>query len=171
MEALYIIGVIILVLVCAVLLEINNRLSEQAKLYIAALADQNAVQDAERKEWTRLNNQRNAILEATKIRNENLAASVVRLSRLVKIFRHREQTVKLSITWFVNPDIDIRVCKVRVREQLAIDLENMGALTYKVREIPRPDLDANEVQVEASINILNFKYAATAKGTAGQDRE
>jgi hypothetical protein len=87
-----------------------------------------------------------------------LAGSKVRLSRLVKILRLREDPITFSITWFKTPETDIRICKARVREQLGIELENAGVIKYQVSENYREDIKEAEIKVTATINTLNLKY-------------
>ena len=114
--------------------------------------------DAALTEWVKSNKIKNERIAALQILNDNLTASKVRLSRLVKILRLREDPVTFSITWFKTPETDIRICKVRVREQLGIELENAGVIKYRVSENYREDIKETEIKVTATINTLNLKY-------------
>lgn len=80
-----------------------------------------------------------------------------RLTAMVQRLRKRQITFVRGITWFKNPETDIRVLKVQAREQLAIDLENGGAIEYLISENPRPDIDQTEITVKARIKTLNMK--------------
>lgn len=130
------------------------------------LESERSVNAAAQSEWKRLNDARNAQLHALQQNNNSLLASKVRLSRLVRILRLREDPTQLQMTWLKTEETDVRICKVRVREQLAIELENAGALKYKVQEWDDPKLGGPQIGVTASINLLNFNDDARKETTS-----
>jgi len=80
-----------------------------------------------------------------------------RLTEMVQRLRKRQITITRGITWFKNPETDIRVLKVQAREQLAIDLENDGAIVYVISENYRRDIQGTEITVKAQIKTLKMK--------------
>jgi len=86
-----------------------------------------------------------------------LNKQIGRLSSIIGTLRKRQIRIVRSITWFKTPETDIRVLKVQAREQLAIDLENGGAIEYIISEHFREDIQETEITVKARIKILNMK--------------
>ena len=148
----------------------NKSLTIELLLKESELDQKDMRYEAALVEWVKANKRKNEELAALQILNDNLAGSKVRLSRLVKILRLREDPITFSITWFKTPETDIRVCKARVREQLGIELENAGVIKYQVSENYRGDLKETEIKVTATINTLNLKYDGRTEGTTEQNR-
>lgn len=78
------------------------------------------------------------------------------LNKLIQIFRPNN-VYSVGITRFKRPDTDIRVLQVYAREELAIELQKDGLITYKMSEHYREDLKETEVKVTASINVNKIK--------------
>jgi len=121
------------------------------------LLEERVAREKEQQEWKELNDSRNLVVDALTASRFKLAYSVQRLSIMVRNLRKRQISIVRSITWFKTPETDIRVLKVQVREQLAIDLENKGVIEYIISEYYREDIQETEVTVKAKINILNMK--------------
>lgn len=80
-----------------------------------------------------------------------------KLSLIVRSLRSRVKTYSVGITRFKTPDTDIRVIQVYARDELAIELQKDGLITYKMSEHWREDLKETEVKVIASINVNKIK--------------
>lgn len=102
-----------------------------------------------------------ALQETIRKRNSDLEKQVARCHKMIRVLRDRQDSASLTLTWLKTPDTDERVCKVRVREQLAIELENTKALKYTVREWNDNKLGGPQISVTASINLLKLKDYGT----------
>jgi hypothetical protein len=173
METLYvIITAIILIPAVSLCVRFAVKVKNLRKLLLLKeleLSQKDMRYDAALVEWVKTNKRKNGELAALISLNGKLSISKVRLSRLVKMLRLREDPVTLAMTWFKTPDTDERVCKVRVREQLAIELENEGVIKYKVSENYREDLKETEITVTAIINTINLKYDGRTEEATKQD--
>jgi len=76
-----------------------------------------------------------------------------RIKRLVDNAR----MYSMGITRFKREDTDIRVLQVYARDELAIELQKDGLITYKMKEHWREDIQETEVCVTASINVNKIK--------------
>lgn len=157
MEPLYWLIIGVLVIMLAVALIINDKLETKLK----RLQEEHAVTLSMRREeqaiWKEINDRRNLRLSALETANIRFSLSVQKLSTTVRKLRNRQVNFARSITWFKTEETDIRVLKVQAREQLAIDLENAGAIDYLISENARPDIGQTEITVKARIKTLNMK--------------
>lgn len=154
----FIIGVLVIFL--AVTLYANSDLKNKVEFIRAELIKERAEHFEELRKRKELKKEHYALTTRfLQMRNahELLYKREQRLSEMVKRLRKRQITFVRGITWFKNPETDIRVLKVQAREQLAIDLENGGAIEYLISENPRPDIDQTEITVKARIKTLNMK--------------
>lgn len=156
METLFSIGCVILASICMWLFEINRAKDYAIKELRETLKSEQSTNAAAREEWRRLNNRKNALLHALRHNNSALLASKVRMSRIIRILRLREDPTSLRLAWLITPDTDVSICKVRVREQLAIELENAGVIKYKTEYFDEPKLGGDHLAVTATINLLNL---------------
>jgi hypothetical protein len=76
---------------------------------------------------------------------------------IAKTLHSRIKNYSVGITRFKKPDTDIRVLQVYARDELAIELQKDGLITYKMSEHWREDLKETEVKVTASINVNKIK--------------
>jgi len=88
---------------------------------------------------------------------EFFSIRVDRLSKIVKELRSRQITYSIALTKDKTPDTDIRVNQYQAREELALELQKQGAITYIVSEKYRPEFMITEITVTASINTLKLK--------------
>lgn len=140
---------------------------ESKKCVIKELQDtlksEQSVNAAARENWKQLNYARNKQLYALQHNNSALLASKVRMSRIIRILRRREDPTSLRLAWLITPETDVNICKVRVREQLAIELENAGAIKYKTEYFDDPKLGGDHIGVTATINLLNLTEDGTER--------
>ena len=95
--------------------------------------------------------------ESLKIDLDLLDKSKVRWQHIAQTFHSRVKNYSIGITRFKRPDTDIRVLQVYARDELAIELQKDGLITYKMSEHWREDLKETEVKVTASINVNKIK--------------
>jgi len=96
-------------------------------------------------------------LEVTEQVSESKQARIEVLIEKEKNLLSRVQTYSMGITRFKREDTDIRVLQVYARDELAIELQKDGLITYKMKENWREDLQETEVSVTASINVNKIK--------------
>jgi len=86
-----------------------------------------------------------------------LERKIDRWKNISKTLHSRNKTYSMGITRFKREDTDIRVLQVYARDELAIELQKDGLITYKMKENWREDLQETEVSVTASINVNKIK--------------
>jgi len=97
------------------------------------------------------------VIASLKSRSKYFMVRVDRLNRIVKDLRARQITYTVSLTKDKTPDMDIRVNQYQAREELALELQKQGVITYTISDKYRPDIDLTEVTVSASINTLKLR--------------
>ena len=65
----------------------------------------------------------------------------------------KDNTYSVGITRMKREDTDIRVLQVYARDELSIQLQKDGLITYDMKEKYREDIKETEVKVTASINL------------------
>lgn len=100
---------------------------------------------------------------------DRMARQRIIISRLHKLYHTQHAIIKelkkrqanpigLSMTCFkVDPNMDIRIQEVKVREQLAIDLHKLGFITFAKEEFKRPEMNYPEIKVTATINVAKIQ--------------
>ena len=86
-----------------------------------------------------------------------LERKILRWQDIAKTFHSRIKNYSVGVTRFKTPETDIRVLQVYARDELAIELQKDGLITYKMSEHYREDLHETEVKVTASINVNKIK--------------
>ena len=95
-------------------------------------------------------------IEIHEIKAKN-AKKAERYLQAIRILRKRQVAYSFSITKFKNEDTDIRSIRALAREELSIELQKQGVITYSDSEKYREDLELVEVTATSHIKTLNLK--------------
>lgn len=140
------------------ILHVKNRLEEKVRDQHATILSERSVYATDQECWRVESGRKNQQIFGLSVQNKDLTRRKYRLSKIIRLLRLREDPVNLKMSWIKTEETDVRICKARVREQLAIELENAGAIKYKIEEWDEPRLGGPQIGVTASINLLNLKY-------------
>lgn len=89
------------------------------------------------------------------IANEDLVKRIKKREKLISLLYAQRIRYTRSIVWIKTPETDARVLMCKVRDELALDLQKDGAITYKVSENFREDVQETEIKVSGTVRVIS----------------